>query len=84
MGSITDVVVSQEDAKHQNLMGSRTGMIPRQSTAVALFSATYPAVLAGPKMGWDQSKDFSAMKTFAKWDDEDSQHDISITLTKSM
>ena len=48
------------------------------------FSATYPVVLAGPKAGLDQSKDFSAMKTFVEWDKEDSQHGMSVTITKSM
>ena len=84
MGSITDAVVSQEEAEHQSVMGSRIVMMPRQSTVVTLFSATSPTVLVGPKAGRDQSKDFSSMKTFAEWDKEDSQHGLSITITKSM
>ena len=84
MGSIMDGAISQVDVKRQNLLGSRTGMTMQQSTIMASFSATYPAVLVSPKAGRDQSKDFSAMKTFVEWNNEDSQHGLSITLTKSM
>ena len=84
MGPITDAVVRQEDAERQSMVGSITGITQRQSMLVALLSASYPAVLAGPEASWDQSKNFSAMKTFAEWDKENSQHGLSITLTKSM
>ena len=84
MGSITDAVVSQEDVYCQNLMGSRTGMIPQQLMVVASFSSSYPAVLVGPTAERDRSKDFSDMKTFEEWDKEDPQHSLLITLTKSM
>ena len=55
-----------------------------QSMVVASFSATYPAVLAGPKAGDDHRKDFSAIKTLEEWDKRDYQHGLLITLTKSM
>ena len=73
MGSIIEVVVSQHTIESQMLVDARTVMSPRQSDIVALFSASYPAILAGPKEGRDsiQSQtfvDFWAMKTFEEWD----------------
>ena len=64
MGSVTDAVVSQDAVEGQLLMGSRTDMPPRQSTVVALFSATYTTILASPKTGQDSSQDLYTIETF--------------------
>ena len=82
--SITVAIVSQEDIEREILMGTWTKMPSRQAAIVAFFSATYPSVLSGPKTGRDNSKDFSATKTFEEWNKGNSQHSPSITITKSM
>ena len=89
MGSISEAVVSQHIVENQMLMGVWTGLSLRQSTIVALFSASYPAILVNPKAGRDYIQhgsfvDFVAMKTFEEWDKGDARHGLAVTLTKSM
>ena len=89
VGSITEAVVGQHTIESHILMGIRKGLSPRQSTIVAPFSASYSAILAGPKAGQDSVQsgtfvDFRAMKTFEEWDKGDSHHGLVITLTKSI
>ena len=84
MGSITGTVIIREDVECQNLMGAWTGMSPQQLVIVASFSAMYPSVLVDPRVGRDNSKDFSTMKTFEEWNKGNSQHGLFVTLVKSM
>ena len=65
-------------------MGARTNKTPKQSRKIASFSATYPAVLAGPKAERIQGYDFGALKTFKDSDDRDCIKGLSFTLTKNM
>ena len=84
MGSVTDSVVCQIEVGDQILMGVRTNMTPKQSRIVVSFSATYPAVLAGPKAGHSHGYDFGALKTFKDWDYRDRRKGLAFTLTNIM
>ena len=59
-------------------------MTLKQSSIIASFSATYPAILAGPKAGRSQGYDFGALKTFKDWDFGDCRKGLTFTLTKSI
>ena len=67
MGSVTDSVVCQSKIDDRMLMGTRTNLTLKQSRIIASFSATYRAILAGPKVGHSQDYDFGALKTFKDW-----------------
>ena len=86
MGSISELVVSQTAIKNQMLVGTKTGISPRHSAIVALFSGSYPVILSAPKVGLDSiqviaSVDFGAMRTFEEWDRSDTIHGLAITRT---
>ena len=68
MGLVTDSVLCQSKVGGQMLMGARTNLTPKQSRIITSFSATYLAILAGPKAGHSQGHDFCALKTFKEWD----------------
>ena len=68
MGSITDSVVSHNDLEHSMVLGAKTQFSPKQIKIIALFSAAYLAILAGPKSTRIAVADFSALKSYADWD----------------
>ena len=84
MGSITDSVVSHDDLEHSMMLWARTQLILEQIKIIALFSAAYPEILAGPKSIRRVVADFSALRSYADWDYGDGRRGLSITLTRSI